>query len=99
MENEFFEIEKQDSGLIQKKFLVMKFLITVLLNILLSFVTGLYLPWWGFAFATLLVSLVIPQKPIDAFTSGFLGMFLLWGGLAWWIDKNNSSILSQKIAL
>lgn len=30
--------------------------------------------------------------------SGFLGVFLIWGILAWWIDAKNNSILSQKIA-
>src|SRR5580693_10342708 len=76
----------------------MKFIVSLLLTALLGFVSGLYLPWWGIAFAALLVSIVIPQKPGMAFLSGFAGIFLLWGGLAWWIDSENDSILSQKIA-
>jgi hypothetical protein len=30
--------------------------------------------------------------------AGFLGVFLLWGILASWIDSKNNHILSQKIA-
>jgi hypothetical protein len=76
----------------------MKFLITTLLIALLSFCSGLFLPWWGFALIALAVSALIPQRPIVAFLSGFLALFLLWGGLAWFLDAANNSILSGKIA-
>jgi hypothetical protein len=76
----------------------MKFFITTLLIALLSFLSGLYLPWWFFALAACLISALIPQRPFLAFLSGFLALFLLWGGLAWGIDTANNSILSGKIA-
>ena len=56
------------------------------------------MPWWGIAIAAFLVSAAIPQKPAFSFLSGFLGVFLLWEVLAWWIDSKNNGILSQKIA-
>jgi hypothetical protein len=65
---------------------------------MLAFVSGLYLPWWGVAPAAFLVSVLLPQKPFLAFLAAFLGVFLLWEMLAWWIDNRNNSILSQKIA-
>jgi len=76
----------------------MKFTVTVLLIAALSFLSGLYLPWWGFALASALVSALIPQRPGIAFLSGFVAVFLLWGLLAWSIDAANNSILSKKIA-
>jgi hypothetical protein len=76
----------------------MKFTITTLLIALLSFIAGLYGPWWGFALTAFLVSALIPQRPGIAFLSGFLALFLLWGLLAWNIDSSNGSILSRKIA-
>jgi hypothetical protein len=76
-----------------------KFFVSILLTGLLSFVSGLYLPWWGIALAAGLVSLVIPQRPGMAFLSGFLAVFLLWALLAWSIDAANESILSKKIAM
>lgn len=33
-----------------------------------------------------------------AFLSGFLGIFILWAVLAFWIDVKNQSILSEKMA-
>jgi hypothetical protein len=76
----------------------MKFVITTILIILLSFCSGLFLPWWGFAPVVGVISALIPQRPGNAFLSGFLGLFLLWGLLAWFIDAANNSILSAKIA-
>jgi len=76
----------------------MKFIITTLLIALLSFLSGLYLPWWGFALAAFLVSALIPQRPGLSFLSGFLALFLLWALLSWSMDAPNNSILSVKIA-
>ena len=75
-----------------------KYIISILLTALISFVMGLYLPWWSIALAAFMVSMLIPQKPATSFITGFLGVFLLWEVLAWWIDYKNSSLLSQKIA-
>ena len=78
---------------------MLKYILAILSTALLGFVTGLYLPWWGIAFAALVVSASIPQRPGFSFVSGFLGIFLLWELLAWWIDFKNDSILSQKVAV
>ncbi|MHA4810248.1 hypothetical protein ACX0G9_19200 [Flavitalea flava] len=76
----------------------MKFIVSILLIALLSFVSGLYFPWWGIALAAFIVSAFIPQRPGLAFLAGFLALFLLWGLLAWGIDSGNAGILSKKIA-
>ena len=77
---------------------MIKFLVSVLLIALLSFVCGLFLPWWTIALVAFLVSALIPLKPLQSFAAGFLAIFLLWGGLALGIDQLNNSILSAKIA-
>ena len=77
---------------------MLKYILSILVTALLAFVSGLYMPWWGIALAAFLVSAAIPQKPAFSFLSGFLGVFLLWEVLAWWIDNKNSGILSQKMA-
>lgn len=76
----------------------MKFVVSVLLTALLSFISGLYLPWWGFALVSFGLSALIAQKPGWSFLSGFLALFLLWGALAWTTDSRNNGILSHKIA-
>ncbi len=76
----------------------MKFLTAVLLTALLSFIAGLYLPWWGIAIISFIVAAIVRQKPWKAFLAGFVGLFLLWGGLAFWIDMKNNHLLSIRVA-
>ncbi len=76
----------------------MKFLTATILTAILAFISGLFLPWWGMAITSLLVAVLVHQKAGKAFLSGLLGVFLLWAGLAWWIDMKNNGILSKKIA-
>jgi hypothetical protein len=76
----------------------MKFIVSVILILLLAFISGLFLPWWGIAIAALLVALIIPQRPWKSFLSGFFAVFLLWVLLAWWIDMKNNGVLSQRMS-
>lgn len=78
--------------------MVVKFIVTTLLIALLSFIGGLFLPWWTIAVAAFIVSALIPQQPLMAFFAGFLALFLLWGGMAVGIDLANGSILSTRVA-
>lgn len=75
-----------------------KFFAATVLIALLSFICGLFLPWWTIAVAAFLVSVLIPQTPWPTFLSGFLALFLLWGGMALGIDLANESILSSRVA-
>jgi hypothetical protein len=77
---------------------MIKFFVSMVLIALLSFICGLFLPWWTIAVAAFVVSALIPQRPLLSFTSGFLALFLLWGLLALYIDLANNSILSTRVA-
>lgn len=77
----------------------MKFIVAIILTALLAFISGLYFPWWTIAITAFLVALLIYQKAWKAFVAGFLGLLLLWSGLAYWIDIKNESILSAKIGV
>ena len=76
----------------------MKLGISIGLTFIVSFAAGFYLPFWSAALVSFLVAVFIYQKPGMAYLSGFVSIFLLWGGLSFWIDAQNNSILSQKIA-
>lgn len=75
----------------------MKFLTTLIITALLSFITGLYFPWWSIAIAAFIAGLLVVQKAGYAFLAGFSGVFLLWVGLASWINTKNNGILSAKV--
>ncbi len=76
----------------------MKLIIAIILTALLAFIGGIYMQWWSLAIAAFIIALLIPQKAGKAFLSGFLGVFLLWAILAWWINMQNEGILAKKIA-
>ena len=76
----------------------MKFFISLILTILLSFAACLFLPWWSIAIAAFVVAALIPQKPFKAFLTGFIALFLLWGGLSFWMSNSNDHILAHKVS-
>ncbi len=76
----------------------MKFFISLILTILLSFAACLFLPWWSVAIAAFVVAALIPQKSFKAFLTGFIALFLLWGGLSFWMSNNNDHILAHKVS-
>jgi hypothetical protein len=76
----------------------MKFIISILLTALLSFVMSLYFDWWIIAIVAFVVALCIRQQPRKAFLTGFIALFLLWGGLAWVIDIKNEHVMSHRLA-
>lgn len=78
---------------------IVKFVIAVILTGLLSFVGGLFLPWWCMALAALIVNLLIVQSPSLSFLSGFTALFLLWGGLAWYTSNANDHLLAGKVSV
>ena len=77
----------------------MKFLISILLTILLSFTASLFFPWWSIALCAFFISVFIPQQPGKSFLTGFISLLILWGGLSFWISYNNNHILAHKASL
>ncbi|MBZ4191236.1 hypothetical protein [Niabella beijingensis] len=77
----------------------MKFFITVIAIVLLSYVCGSYFPWWMIAVVGFVIALLIPQRAAAAFWSGFVAVFLLWLVLALRINAANDGILAGRIGL
>ena len=76
----------------------MRFVLAALLTATLSFIAGIYTPWWSIAIVSFLVALLVKQRYGIAFLAGFAGIFLCWGILSFWIDSQNNQLLSQNIA-
>jgi hypothetical protein len=76
----------------------MRLLLSILLIALLSFIAGMFLPWWSIALVAFLVGVLVPLRLWKSFLAGFLGIFLLWFVVALWLDLGNEQLLSQKIA-
>jgi small-conductance mechanosensitive channel len=77
----------------------MKLLTSIFITALLAFAFGLYMPWWTIAVSAFIVAVLIHQPPARSFLSGFLGIFILWLALSWYIDVANDGILASRIAV
>ena len=77
----------------------MKFLISTIAIIILSFVASLYFPWWVISIVAFAISFIIPLKAGISFVSGFMALFILWASIAFWISSSNENILAHKISM
>jgi hypothetical protein len=78
----------------------MKLITAIVLTAFLAYVVGIYstLPWWSFTITSLIIAIAVHQRPWKAFVAGFLGLFLLWAGMAVLKDAANDHVLSTKVA-
>ena len=76
----------------------MKFLVSLILIILLSFAACLYLPWWTIAPVAFIVTLLIPQSPGSSFLCAFLAIFIFWSLLTFSMSLSNEHILASKVS-
>ena len=77
----------------------MKFFISLILIAILSYAACLYFPWWSIAVIAFAVNLIIYQKPLLAWLSGFLAIFILWVAISFIISNNNEHVLAHKISI
>ena len=78
---------------------MMKFIVALILSALLSYAACLFLPWWSIALAAFIVAFFVAQKPGRAFISAFMGLFILWGLMSYFISSHNGHILANKISM
>jgi hypothetical protein len=76
----------------------MKFLLRFIFILVFAGVLQIYLPWWVVMIVALLAGLMIPGTRGGAFFSGFLAIFLLWAGYAFYLDMETSAILTKRVA-
>lgn len=76
----------------------MKFLAKTVLIGIGSYISGLYLPFWSLALVAFIISLVIRTNGFSSFLSGFLAIFIVWATLAFNIDQQTQSLLTDKVA-
>ncbi len=75
----------------------MKLLLRLILIGLMAYFLLNYLPWWSLAVMAAFAGLIIPSSGLNSFISGFLGGGLVWLYLSWKIDKDTSSVLTDKM--
>lgn len=76
---------------------MLRALAIILAIMTLTFLGGLWLPWWVLALVAGLLGFLLNPGALAGSLFGFAGGFLLWGGLAWYRDTANDHILSLQI--
>lgn len=75
----------------------MQFIVKLLLIAGVSLLASWILPWWNLVLVAFIIAFLIPGNNFNAFLSGFLGAGLLWMTMAWKIDVETASVMSDKI--
>lgn len=76
----------------------MKVIISIMLIAVLSYLCGLLLPWWTIAVVAFVVAYFMKLRPIQAFASGFVAIFLLWFILSFTMSAANEHALATSMA-
>ncbi|MFY0255826.1 hypothetical protein ACDQ55_17935 [Chitinophaga sp. 30R24] len=69
-----------------------------LLILIVAYVVGMVMPWWSVAVVAFLVTLLLPLAPGKSFFSGFIGVFVLWLILAFYMDVRNDHLLANRMS-
>ncbi len=77
----------------------MKLVSAIITVIIISAILENFLPWWTIAPVAFIVSYLFKLKWYQAFLAGFLGLFILWAGMSFFIDHSNEHILSDKVSV
>lgn len=75
----------------------MKLIVRLVLIGLFTYLLSFYFPWWILFIVTFVISFLIHGSYINTFITGFLGVGLVWIGLAAYIDFKTNSFFSEKI--
>lgn len=77
----------------------MKSFIVFLIIGILSYVAGIWWPWWSVAIVAFVVTLVSGQRPFAAFITAFLAVFIFWFSFAFFRDLANDHILADQMSV
>lgn len=73
-------------------------LLQLIATIILGYICHQFMPFWAIAVGGAVAGLLFKYKwLLTSFAASFLGGFLLWGGLAWWMDRQNAHQLSTML--
>ena len=74
------------------------FLLRILLIAALSFVGLQYFPWWSVVAMAAIVSLLFGGRGVQAFSSSFIGVLLVWVIWSFTLNSADGGYLGKKVA-
>ena len=77
----------------------MRFFLLLILILIFGFLIQSFLPWWSILLVTGILALFFQLSTTQRFMAGFIGVFLLWGGYALYLNMQNNGILAEKMGM
>ncbi len=77
----------------------MRLLLQIIAILILSFLLQTFFPWWTMAIGVFVIGYLFAHSAWKSFLAGFIGISLLWFAVAFYIDHESQSILTNKVAL
>jgi hypothetical protein len=78
---------------------MVKFILYLLGIAAAGFLVQLQFPWWSIAVLAAIAGAFTGFGTGRNFLLGFLSVFILWAGYAFWLDAGNEGILSARVAV
>jgi hypothetical protein len=69
----------------------------LLIILILSFISGLFLPWWVIALIAFIAAYICGKRPGRSFLAGFGGVFIAWCILILWKSIPNDNMLASRV--
>jgi hypothetical protein len=69
-----------------------------LIILILTFISGFFLPWWVIALIAFLAAFFMDKTSGQTFCSGFGGVFIAWTALALLKSIPNDNMLAKRVA-
>ena len=77
----------------------MKYLTGIASIIVLGFAVQSFLPWWSIVLVAVIIGAAFKFSSLQSYLIGFLGVSLLWGIYATFLNNANDGILAEKIGV
>jgi hypothetical protein len=75
----------------------MKLIIQIIATVLVCFFLQSFFPWWAMAVGACAIGYAVGNKGYVSFFAGFIGVGVLWLGMALYVDQTTQSILTEKV--
>lgn len=75
----------------------MLFIFRLILISVFTYLLGMIAPWWSAILTAAVIAFLMPGNNFNVFLSGFMGVGLIWMVMAWKLDVETSSIMSEKM--
>jgi hypothetical protein len=77
----------------------MKYFLGIIGIVILGFIVQSFFAWWSIMLVAAIIGASIKLSHLQSYLVGFLGVFILWGAYAAFLNNANNGILAEKMGV